>query len=54
MAERTIPSASFLDSLRYNLAQTLPVYMQGLFTRRKFWVSLWTWLGSDRRVVFVP
>lgn len=51
MAENTIPSASFLDSLRYNLAQTFPVYLQGLFTRSPFWVSFWTRLGSDRRVV---
>lgn len=51
MAEKTIPSASFLDSLRYNLAQTFPVYLQGLFTRSKFWVAFWTRLGSDRRVV---
>lgn len=51
MAEKTIPSASFLDSLRYNLAQTFPVYLQGLFTRSPFWVSFWTGLGSDRRVV---
>lgn len=51
MAEKTIPSASFLDSLRYNLAQTLPVYLQGLFTRSPFWVSFWARLGSDRRVV---
>lgn len=51
MAEKTIPSASFLDSLRYNLAQTFPVYLQGLFTRSRFWVSFWTRLGSDGRVV---
>ncbi|HKG14238.1 MAG TPA: cytochrome P450 [Pyrinomonadaceae bacterium] len=51
MAEKTIPSASFPDSLRYNLAQTFPVYLQGLFTRSKFWVSFWTRLGSDGRVV---
>jgi cytochrome P450 len=51
MAEKTIPSASSLDSLRYNLAQTLPLYLQGLFTRSPFWVSFWTRLGSDRRVV---
>lgn len=51
MTERTIPSASFLDSLRYNTAQTIPVYMQGLFTRSKFWVGFWTRMGSDRRVV---
>jgi cytochrome P450 len=51
MAETKIPSASFLYSLRYNLAQTLPVYMQGLFTRSKFWVSFWTRLGSDSRTI---
>ena len=51
MAQKTIPSASFLDSLRYNLAQTFPLYLQGLFTRSKFWVSFWTRLGSDRRTV---
>lgn len=51
MAEKTIPSASLLDSLRYNLAQTYPAYLQGLFTRRRFWVSFWARLDSDRRVV---
>ena len=51
MSEKKIPSASFLDSLRYNAAQTIPVYMQGLFTRSKFWVGFWTRMGSDRRVV---
>ena len=51
MPEKKIPSASFLDSLRYNLAQTLPLYAQGLFTRSKFWVSFWTRLGSDARSV---
>jgi len=51
MAQKKIPSASFLDSLRYNLVQTLPVYTQGLFTRSRFWVSLWTKLGSDSRAI---
>src|SRR4051812_7296947 len=51
MSEKKIPSASFLDSLRYNLAQTIPIYMEGLFTRRKFWVGFWTRLRSDHRVV---
>ena len=41
MAQNTIPSASFFESLRYNLVQTLPAYTQGLFTRRRFWVSFW-------------
>jgi cytochrome P450 len=51
MAARQIPSASFFDSLRYNLVQTLPVYTQGLFTRNKFWVSFWTRLDSDSRAI---
>jgi cytochrome P450 len=49
MSQATIPTASFFDSLRYNLAQTFPVYLQGLFTRSKFWVSFWTGLDSDAR-----
>ena len=49
MAQKKIPSASLFESLRYNLVQTLPVYTQGLFTRRRFWVSFWTMLGSDSR-----
>lgn len=51
MARPKIPTASFLDSLRYNLVQTLPTYTQGLFTRNRFWVSLWTKLGSDSRAI---
>lgn len=51
MAQKKIPAASFLDSLRYNLVQTLPAYTQGLFTRNRFWVSFWTRVGSDARAV---
>lgn len=51
MAERTIPSASLLDSLIYNLVQTLPVFTQGLFTRNKFWASFWTRLKVDSLAV---
>ncbi len=51
MAQNKIPSASFLESLRYNLVQTLPAYTQGLFTRNRFWVSFWTRLDSDARAV---
>jgi cytochrome P450 len=49
MTEKTLPSASFLDSMRYNLVQTLPVYLQGLFTRSKFWVGVWSRLDADAR-----
>lgn len=51
MAQKKIPAASFFDSLRYNLVQTLPVYTQGLFTRNRLCVSFWTMLGSDARAV---
>lgn len=51
MAEKKIPSASFLESLHYNLVQTLPVYTQGLFTRNRFWVNFWSKLGTDARAV---
>jgi len=51
MAEKKIPAASLFESLHYNLVQTLPVYTQGLFTRNRFWVSLWSKLGSDTRAV---
>lgn len=51
MTGKTIPAASFFDSLRYNLVQTLPVYTQGLFRRSRFWVSFWTKLRSDSRAI---
>jgi cytochrome P450 len=51
MTQTEIPKASFLDSLRYNLAQTFPTYMQGLFTRSRFWVSFWTNFDSDSRAI---
>lgn len=41
------PTVSLLDSLFYNLVHVLPYYLQGIFTRSKFWVSFWTRFHPD-------
>src|SRR5262245_35091540 len=43
-----IPTLSFFDTLLFNVLYSLPNYLQGLFTRRRFWVSLVTRLQVDR------
>jgi len=43
-----IQTLSFFDTLRFNLLYSIPNYLQGLFTRRRLWVSLWTKVQVDR------
>lgn len=43
----SIPTVSLLDSLLYNLCQVLPSYLQGLFTRSRFWMSFWSAIHPD-------
>jgi cytochrome P450 len=42
-----IPRLSLLDDLLYNLASVVPNYLQGSFTRRRFWVSLFSCVHPD-------
>src|SRR5688572_22164974 len=44
---QTIPTVSFRDSLRFNLMHVLPYYLQGIFTRSKFWTRFWTRFHPD-------
>ena len=44
---QTIPTVSFSDSLRFNLVHVLPYYLQGIFTRSKFWARFWTKFHPD-------
>ena len=37
----TIPTASFLDSLRFNLFHIVPYFTRGLFTENRHWVTFW-------------
>lgn len=46
-AHRTIPHASTADNLRLLLFQVLPTYLQGLFTRNRFWTGLFSALHPD-------
>src|SRR5262245_7296178 len=46
-----ITTLSFFDNLRFNALYSIPNYLQGLFTRRRFWVALWTKLQVDRFAV---
>lgn len=43
-----IKSLSFLDTLLFNACYSFPAYLQGLFTKRAAWVSVWTALRIDR------
>jgi cytochrome P450 len=42
-----VPRLSVLDDLAYNLMLTLPNYLQGTFTRSRFWVSVFSRLHPD-------
>jgi cytochrome P450 len=42
-----IQTLSFLDTLVFNLLYTIPGYLQGLFTRNRFWVGLLSRLQID-------
>ncbi|HZT43940.1 MAG TPA: cytochrome P450 [Chthonomonadaceae bacterium] len=44
---RNIQSVSLWDSLCYNLIHVIPIYLQGIFTRNRFWVSFWTKFHPD-------
>ena len=46
-----IPKLSFSESLTFNLLYSFPNYLQGLFTRRRFWVGLWSGIQGDRMAV---
>jgi cytochrome P450 len=43
--------ASFFDSLRFNLVHAVPVFLQGIFTRSRFWVAFWTRFHPDPSAV---
>lgn len=43
----TIPSASLWENLGFNLGTVIPIALQGTFTRRRFWVTLWGKILSD-------
>ena len=43
----SIPTVSFWDSLFYNIVHIVPYYLQGIFTRNRFWVTIWTKLHPD-------
>lgn len=47
MKSTNIPTVALPYSLFYNLAHVLPYYLQGIFTRSKFWVSFWTRVHPD-------
>lgn len=42
---------SVLNTLKLMTLVMLPSYTQGLFTRRRFWVSLWSRLNVDARAI---
>jgi cytochrome P450 len=46
-----IPKLSFFDGLIFNALYSIPSYLQGLFTRSRFWVSLVSRLQTDRFAV---
>jgi len=39
-----IPTASLLDTLRFNLFHVLPYFLQGIFTRNRRWTAVLEWL----------
>lgn len=44
---RTTPTATRLDSLRYTLGHVVPYFLQGIFTRNRFWFSFWSKVHRD-------
>lgn len=44
---QAIPKVSLRDNVVYNLAHVLPYFLQGVFTRNKFWVGLWSRMHPD-------
>ncbi|HEX8913532.1 MAG TPA: hypothetical protein VF796_14330, partial [Humisphaera sp.] len=47
MADQWTPRASLGENLRYNLFHILPTALQGTFTRRRFWVGLFSRVLRD-------
>ena len=45
------PAASLLDNLTFNIVYILPYYLQGIFTKNKWWVSIWTAIHPDYAAV---
>jgi cytochrome P450 len=46
-----IQTLSFFDSLIFNALYSIPSYLQGLFTRNRFWVGFWARVQVDRLAV---
>ena len=46
-----VKKLSFLQSAQFIILFLIPSYTQGLFTRRRFWVSFWSRLNVDRFAV---
>jgi cytochrome P450 len=46
-----IRTLSFFDSLIFNALYSIPSYLQGLFTRSRFWVGFWARVQVDRLAV---
>ncbi len=46
-----IRTLSFFDTLIFNTLYSIPSYLQGLFTRNRFWVGFWTTVQIDRLAV---
>jgi cytochrome P450 len=46
-----IQTLSSFDSLVFNALYSIPSYLQGLFTRSRFWVGFWTRVQVDRLAV---
>jgi cytochrome P450 len=49
--DQLFPAASFLDNLAFNILYILPYYLQGIFTKNKRWVSIWTAIHPDYAAV---
>lgn len=43
----TFPTISWTDSVRFTLLYAVPIYLQGLFTRHRFWVTAVSYLHPD-------
>ncbi|HWQ69674.1 MAG TPA: cytochrome P450 [Patescibacteria group bacterium] len=47
----TIPTASFLENLRFNLFHIVPYLTRGIFTENRPWVTFWTKYQRDPNAV---
>ena len=43
-----IPNLSFVETITFNGLYSIPSYLQGLFTRNRFWLGFWTRMQVDR------